>query len=186
MVHAVSSRRFSVSDYYRMADAGILGPGDRVELLDGEVVEMSPIGARHAACVRRTADALARKAGRKAIVSVQNPVRLGARSEPQPDIALLRRREDFYKARHPGAGDVILLVEVSDTSVGVDREVKLPLYARAGVQELWIADLEADRVERFWDPFGGAWRSRRAYGRGEGIPLPAPLGGALPVGNVLG
>lgn len=143
----ISRHRFSVEDYYRMAECGILPRDARVELLDGEIVEMSPIGDRHAACVDWLNHALSTAVSDRAIVRVQNPVRLGPRSEPQPDIALLRYRHDFYRAGHPAPRDVLLVIEVGDTSVDFDREVKTPLYAAAGIPEVWIVDLIAERIE---------------------------------------
>jgi Uma2 family endonuclease len=143
----ISRHRFSVEAYYRMAECGILPRDARVELLDGEIVEMAPIGDRHAACVDWLTHALATAVARRAIVRVQNPIRLGPRSEPQPDLALLRYRDDFYRAGHPGPSDVLLVIEVGDTSVDFDREVKTPLYAAAGIPEVWIVDLLAERIE---------------------------------------
>ena len=130
-----------------MAEAGILGEDDRVELIDGELIEMSPIGSRHAACVNRLTRLLTAGAGERAIVGVQNPVQLGIKQEPQPDLALLKYRPDFYAVTHPGPEDVILLVEVADSSANYDREVKLPLYARAGVPEVWLVLLDEGGIE---------------------------------------
>ena len=118
-----------------MAEAGILTADDRVELLDGEIVEKTPIGSRHAAAVDRLTNALTRTLADRAIVRVQNPIRLSERSELQPDLALLRPRPDFYEHAHPGPADVVLVIEVAETSGDVDRLVKVPLYARAGIPE---------------------------------------------------
>lgn len=142
----VRRRRFTVDEYHRMAEAGVLHEDDRVELLDGEVVLMSPIGPPHAACVNRLNHALTRRVGDDAIVSVQNPVRLDRHSEPQPDLLLLRPREDFYASATPRPEDVLLAIEVGDSSVRFDREVKAPLYARAGIGELWLVDVGARDV----------------------------------------
>jgi Uma2 family endonuclease len=122
-------RYFNVDDYYRMAEAGLFSEGERVELIEGEVVEMSPIGSRHAGCVMRSSTVLNRRFGHLAIVSVQNPIRLDDFSEPQPDLALLKPRKDFYSTSHPTAADVLVVIEVADTSADYDRNVKLPLYA---------------------------------------------------------
>jgi len=118
--------RFTVEEYHRMGQAGILSEDDRVELIEGEIVEMAPVGSRHAACVKRLNALLSRRAGGRALVSVQDPIRLGEHSEPQPDLALLKPREDFYAAAHPGPEDVLLVIEVAETSLEYDREVKLP------------------------------------------------------------
>ena len=143
---------YSVDDYYRMAETGILRPGDRVELIDGEIIDRAPIGSRHAAAVKRIAQALSLSLGDRAIVSVQDPIRLDPYSEPQPDIALLRPREDFYAGAHPGPGDVLLLVEVADSTLRFDRDTKLPLYARHGIPEVWLVDIENAQFTIHRDP----------------------------------
>lgn len=152
MTVQVLRRRFTVDEYYLMAKVGILHEDDRVELIEGEIVEMSPIGSRHAASVMRLTQYLAEKAGRQALLDVQNPVRLGEHSEPQPDISLLKPRADFYAGAHPGPEDVLLLIEVADTSVDYDRQVKIPLYARAGIGEVWLVDLTENQVEVYRQP----------------------------------
>jgi Uma2 family endonuclease len=160
------TRRFTVEEYSRMAQAGILTEDDRVELIEGAVVEMAAIGSRHAACVGRlTAVLSAAQTG--GIVWVQNPIRLGEHSEPQPDLVLLRPRPDFYASAHPGPGDVLLLIEVSETSADADREVKVPLYARAGIAEVWLVDLEAEGIEVYRQPSAEGYRVSRQARRGE-------------------
>ncbi len=141
-----------------MAVAGLFGEDDRVELLEGEIVEMTPIASRHAACVNQLNEAFSDRLRRRVVVSVQNPVRLGTHSEPQPDLALLRLRGDRYAGRHPGPGDVLLLVEVADTTRRWDREHKVPLYAAAGVGEVWLLDVGAEELEVFRRPEGGDYR----------------------------
>jgi hypothetical protein len=153
--------RFSVEDYYRMAEAGILTESSRVELIEGEIVEMTAIGSRHAACVKRLMHLLTARVGERAVVSVQDPVRLSAFSEPQPDLALLRPRDDFYARAHPGPQDTLLVIEVAETSAALDRGVKGPLHARAGIAEMWLADLEQDVVEVFRDPSAEGYRAAR-------------------------
>ncbi len=133
--------RYTVDDYERMGAAGILGEDDRVELVEGEIIDMPPIGSPHGGSVNRIAQKLTLAVGDGAVVAVQNPVRLDDFSEPQPDIALLKPREDFYAGRHPGPEDVLMLLEVAETSVRYDRDKKLPLYARAGIPEVWLVDL---------------------------------------------
>ncbi|MCE2464366.1 MAG: Uma2 family endonuclease [Dehalococcoidia bacterium] len=152
MATQVIRRRFTVNEYYLMAQAGILHEDDRVELLEGEIVEMAAIGSRHAACVNRLNRILSEGLGSRAIISVQNPVRLGEHSEPQPDLTLLRPRPDFYSESHPESADVMLLVEVADTSEDYDREVKMPLYARYGITEAWLVDLSSRSIEMYRDP----------------------------------
>src|SRR5437763_8245671 len=127
MAVAITKRYFNVDEYHRMAEAGILSEDDRVELIEGEIVEMSPIGVRHNACIDRLNALLNRYATPSAIVRVQGSVRLSDLSEPQPDIALLRFRDDFYGSGQPGTGDILLLIEAADSSLGYDRGVKLRL-----------------------------------------------------------
>ena len=160
---------FTAAEYYRMADAGILTPDDRVELIEGEIIEMSPIGKRHASCVDRIVNIVLGRLSGRAIVRVQNPVRLSDFSEPQPDVSLLRPREDFYAAGHPRPDDVLLVVEVADTSVDYDRGVKVSLYARSGIPEVWLVDLAEDRIEIYANPSGGEYRDVRSASRGESV-----------------
>jgi Uma2 family endonuclease len=158
---------FTVDDYYKLAEAGILKEGDRVELIDGEIVKMSPIGNRHASCVMRLNAIFNQRAGQLVIVNVQNPVRLNQYSEPQPDITLLKPRGDYYSNSHPTPGDVLLIIEVSDTTLAYDRMIKIPLYARAGIPEVWVADLAGDRVEAYSEPVNGSYQKTRRAARGE-------------------
>jgi Uma2 family endonuclease len=167
----IQRRWFNVDEYYRMTDAGILSPDDRVELIEGEVIRMSPIGKFHASCVKRINALFGKLAGARAIVSVQDPVRLNDFSEPQPDIALLKPRDDFYASRQPGPEDVLLIVEVADTSASYDRAVKIPLYAQAGIPEVWLADLPADFVGVFASPVNGRYQNIREARRGDALTL---------------
>lgn len=160
---AAARRLFTVEEYYEMAHSGILSEEDRVELLAGEIVEMSPIGSRHAACVDRLNQILIQQITGLATVRVQNPIRLSPYSEPEPDLALLRPREDFYAQAHPEPEDVFLVIEVAETSVETDREVKLPLYAEAGIPELWIFDLNAGSVEVYRNPVEMAYSVIERY-----------------------
>jgi Uma2 family endonuclease len=183
MVAPVARRRFTVDDYERMAEAGILAEDDRVELIAGEIVEMSPIGGRHVGCVNVLADLLWDVVGREALISVQNPIRLSADGEPQPDIALLRRGAPRAV---PTPEDVLLVIEVADSSRDYDRTVKLPLYAAAGIEETWLVDLVAEVVERHTDPHDGVYRRVASARRGESLSstvLPAVV---LAVDAILG
>ena len=141
--------RISVEHYYRMAEAGLFGPDERVELIDGEIVDMPPMGTRHAAKLSRLVEILSAAVGDRAIVRVQLPLRLGEASEPQPDVAVVVPRADYYDQRHPGAADTLLAIEVSDTTLRFDSEIKAPLYIRHGVPEACILDLRANRLLRF-------------------------------------
>jgi Uma2 family endonuclease len=186
MTVQVEKRAFSVREYYRMAEAGILSEGDRVELIEGEVIKMSPIGVRHAACVKRLNALLNRRFSRRFTISVQDPIRLDDYSEPEPDVVLLKRREDFYSQSHPAADDVLLIIEVADTSVEYDRGVKLPLYAGAGVPEVWIANLPEDSVEAYSEPANGVYQKVRIVRRGESLSSESVPNLVLNAGEVLG
>jgi Uma2 family endonuclease len=159
MAIAVNRRLFTVDEYYKMAEAGIFTEDDRVELIDGEIVEMVPIGPEHSSLVARIANLLFRSAGNDAIVWPQNPLRLSNITEPQPDLALLRWREDFYSAGHPQPADVLLVIEVADSSLAYDRDVKAALYARAGILEFWLVDVKQRRVTIFRDPATDGYRA---------------------------
>ena len=172
-------RLISIDDYHRMAADGLFSEDDRVELIEGEIVEMTPIGNRHAAGVRRLSNRLRDILGRRALVDSQNPVQLGDWSEPEPDIAVLSWRDDFYAAAPPAAADVLLLIEIADSSAGYDRDVKAPLYARQGIPEYWILDLGAGILEVLRQPAPAGSRSRyrdvHRLRRGEEIsPLAFP------------
>lgn len=186
MAVPVTRRSFSVDEFHRMAAAGIFSEDDRVELLDGEVVLMTPIGSRHAACVNRLNHWFVRAVGGRAIVAVQNPVRLGDHSEPQPDVVLLKPRADFYATAHPGPEDVLLVVEVSESSSAVDREVKAPLYGRHGVAELWLVDLAAGHLEVCRAPTPAGYQETRVYRRGEAVAPQALPDLAMAVAEILG
>ena len=163
--------RFTVDDYHRMGESGVFGPEDRVELLDGEVIEMSPIGSRHAGTVNRLTELFLLRLTGKINVSPQNSMALSNRSEPEPDLVLLRRRPDFYADALPTPGDVLLLVEVADTSVGFDRGFKMPLYAAAGINEAWLVDLPAGIVEVYREPSASGYASIRQARAGESLSL---------------
>jgi Uma2 family endonuclease len=148
----MARHRLTVHDYHQLAASGILGPDDRVELITGEVLDMSPIGSLHAALVRALARWLADSAGPSAIVAVQDPVHLDDSSEPQPDIALLRPQPDYYAEAHPGPADTLLIVEVAESSLAYDLGVKVPLYARHGIPEVWVIDAATRTTYRFRGP----------------------------------
>ena len=178
--------RFTVDDYYRMAEAGIFDEDSRLELIDGDVIAMSPLGPNHAGEVDRLNRVFQRRVENRAIVRVQNPVRLNQRSEPQPDLTLLRPRDDFYRASHPGPADVLLLIEVMDSSASYDRGTKLGLYARAGIAEVWLIDLNGDRVEVYRNLESENYTESLIRTHGETIvPLAFP-DLALDVDDILG
>ena len=176
--------RFTVGEYYRMVEAGIFNEDDRVELLEGEIVDMAPIGSRHAACVKRLNRFFSEKLSEQVTVAVQDPIRLGDLSEPQPDVVLVRPRPDDYAGGHPGPEDVLLLVEVGDTTAAWDRERKLPLYAASGVPEVWLVDLPAGTVEVCRQPDDGAYEDVRLVGPGERMAPEAFPEASLPAGDL--
>ncbi len=182
----VQRRLFTVEEYHRMAEAGILSEDDRIELIEGELIAMSPIGSRHAACVKRLVRLLDRAVGERAIVSAQDPIRLGRHSEPQPDVALLRHRPDFYASAHPGPEDVLLIVEVAETSADYDRTVKIPLYARHGIPEAWLVDLTEEHIEIYRQPSPQGYRETRTARRGETLHPIALPGLTIAVEDILG
>ncbi|MEX1229756.1 MAG: Uma2 family endonuclease [Planctomycetaceae bacterium] len=179
-------RVFTVDEYHRIWEAGILSETDRVELVEGEILKRSPIGKFHAACVKRLNTVLNRKAGEYAIVSVQDPIRLDDYSEPQPDIALLKPRDDFYAHELPGVEDILLIIEVADTSVEYDKSVKLPLYAKAGIVEAWLANIRGDLIEVFSQPVDGIYQKVRMINRGEVVSPMALPRVVLAVDEILG
>lgn len=169
MALQVDPRLFTVDEYDRLIDAGFFGPDERLELIDGVIVRMNPIGARHAACVARMPDLLSGRLGQRALVWVQNPVVVGRRHELQPDVALLRRRDDYYATNRPGPTDAFLLIEVAETTLALDRLIKVPRYAAAGVPEAWLVDLERDLLLVFDGPSAEGYTSSRVVRRGEAV-----------------
>jgi Uma2 family endonuclease len=149
---AASIRPLTVNDYHRMGEAGIFAESERVELIEGQLIAMSPIGSPHFAAVNTLNRLLVRAIGDLAIVSVQNPVRLNDRSEPEPDVAIIRPRDDEYRSGLPGPADVLLIIEVASSSIDYDRSVKLALYARHSIPEFWIVNLDLACIEVYRSP----------------------------------
>lgn len=185
MEGAARRYKFTVADYERMGEAGLFAKGPRVELLGGEIVEMSPIGSRHAACVDKLAKVLGVHCGDAAIVRSRNPIVLDNESEPEPDVSLLRPRADFYASGHPEPENILLAIEVADSSLHFDRDVKSPLYATAGVQRLWIVDLNAGAIDVCDEPVDGAYQRVRRFLPGERLALPVGGDRSLDVADVL-
>lgn len=165
--------RFSADDYESMISAGILTDDDRVELLGGEIVEMPPIGPAHNWSTNALNWLFSRRLGERVIVQVQGPVRLSADSEPQPDVALLRPPLGMYHGRNPMPDEIYLLVEVADTSLGGDRLLKIPFYARSGIPEVWLVDLAGGAVERFRDAHPDGYRQRERLERADELAVAA-------------
>lgn len=182
----LARRRFTVEEYERMGQTGILDEDDRVELLDGEIVQMTPIGPVHASVVDRLTRLLVQRVGERGIVRVQNPVRLTTRSEPQPDVVVARIRDDFYQFGHPASEDVLLLIEVADSSLAVDRAVKAPLYAGADIAEMWLVDLATRTVVVHRAPSGGRYGHVHTARVGDELVLPGIDGAVVAVTEVFG
>ena len=166
-------RKFTVAEYYRLGAAGILSHTERVELIAGEVILMPPIGPLHGSGVDRLTLPFAEVSRGRFIVRTQGAIRLGEHSEPEPDIALLVFREDYYAGFQPGPGDILLVVEVADTTLAYDREVKARLYAAAGLPQMLIMDLNGDCIEDLTDPGPDGYRQRIIRRRGDKIRLVA-------------
>ena len=171
--------RLTVSDYYRMAEVGILAPDARVELIDGEIFDMTPPGSLHAATVHRLNAILVRAVADDAMVLVQNPLRLSELSEPQPDLALLKRRDDFYSQNHPGPADALLVIEVADSSLRFDRDTKVSLYAAHEVPETWLVDLRGRRLVRHRAPQQGSYTQVDEPDLGKPLEIPSIPGIAV-------
>ena len=166
---APTRRRFTVAEYYAMAEAGIFSLEERVELLDGDVILMAAVLDWHAYMVDWLTETFILSLQGRAQVRIQNPTRLNDYSEPEPDVMLLRRREDFYRSGHPAPNDVLLLIEVSDSSLSFDRDEKLPRYAAAGIPETWIVNRPDRRIEAYANPANGEYATVRYYSAGETI-----------------
>jgi Uma2 family endonuclease len=169
---APARHKLDVETLYRMADAGIFGEDDRIELIDGELIDMAPIGCDHAATVNGLTQVLIMACYGRATVSIQNPVRIDTFNEPQPDLVVLRLRADnYHKEPRGGPEDALLVVEVADTSLRFDRTVKLPLYARAGFAEVWIVDLKHRVLNAYRDSSDGEYATVQTYRAGDSIAL---------------
>ena len=176
--------RLTVADFHSLAEAGAFGPEERVELIRGELIDMTPIGNRHAAAVRNLINELASQMGGAILVDAQNPIRLGEGSAPQPDVFLLQRRKEGYGGRLPDADDARLVIEIADTSLAYDRDVKLPLYANHGIPEAWLVDLTNDRVQVFTGPLGEDYGHMDLFRTGMTVTSPT-LGLELPAETCL-
>ncbi|MDY7008238.1 MAG: Uma2 family endonuclease [Cyanobacteriota bacterium] len=179
-------RLFTVDQYYKMLEAGILTENERVELIRGEIVKMSPIGIHHAACVDRINELFFLRLAKTVTVRVQNPIRLNDNSEPEPDIALLQRRPDFYQTQHPQPEDIFLLIEVSDTTVKYDQEVKIPLYAENNIVEVWLVNLTQKCLEVYRQPTANGYQTVQTFQRGETVTIQALPNVTFTVDEILG
>ena len=179
-------RRITVEEYYRMAEVGLLAPDARVELIDGEIIDMAPIGSRHGGTVIRLNRLVARAVGDRAILGIQHFVRLDIFSEPQPDVVLLKSRPDDYTISHASPAEILLIVEVCDTSLRHDLKVKVPLYARHGIPEVWIVDLEGEQVRVFRSPAGAAYTKASVHATPGVLDIEALPGVTLDLSEIFG
>jgi Uma2 family endonuclease len=177
--------RFTVADYHRMAEAGILDEDSHVELIRGQIVDMAPIGAPHLGMVNRLTRLLPAILDGRGVLSIQNPVRLDDGSEPEPDVAVLRPRADDYETATPRAADVLLVVEVADTSLGDDRDIKAPLYAESGIPECWIVNLVERVVEVYRQPENGRYIQFRRVSAADVLDIVALPGAVLSAADLL-
>jgi Uma2 family endonuclease len=164
---------FTTAEYHQMIQTGVFDEDDRLELVEGEVTEMSPISSNHAGGVNRLSELLRERLKGRALVSVQNPVHLSEYSEPQPDLALLRPRADYYAGSHPTPDDALLVVEIAETSAGLDRNVKMPMYARAGIAEAWLVSLADGWIEVYREPSSVGYLLTRRVLSGATLSLQA-------------
>jgi Uma2 family endonuclease len=178
--------RLNVSQYHQMSEAGIFSENDKVELINGEIIEMSPIGRRHTACVNRLNSVFSQLLGNKVIIAVQNPIILNNLSEPEPDIALLKPRADFYESGHPQPQDIFLLIEVADSSLEYDRDVKIPLYATSGISEVWLVDIYEQVIIVYRYPSENGYSDIQTLSRGEKLSIQAFPEINLVVNDILG
>lgn len=186
MVVEAAHWRFTVDDYHKMAEAGILCEDDPVELIDGEIVRMSPIGSRHVASVGLANESAHAQIPRSsAFIISQSPIRLDENSEPEPDLTVLRFRVDHYAGALPKPEDVLLILEVADSSLAYDRRTKLPLYAEAGIPESWLLDLDGEALERHTDPAGGRYGTVARAVRGQELASTTVEGLVLRVDELL-
>ncbi len=186
MTVQIKRHLISVERYDQMIAAGIIEEDERLELLGGEIIEMSPIGIPHAACVKRLNRFFNRKLGNQAIIGVQDPIHIDQYSEPQPDIVVLHLRDDFYAGGHPEPEDIILLIEVADTSLAYDREQKLPRYAQAGIAEVWIVNLMEQQVEVYLRPSPQGYQQTAIFNGNQAVTPAAFPQLTLKVSQILG
>jgi Uma2 family endonuclease len=177
---------FTTVEYDHLIEAGVLDEDDRVELIEGDIIRMTPIGRRHAGCVNRLTRLLSDLASDDAQIAVQNPILLAESSEPQPDLVLMKPTVDYYSSALPTPIDILLLVEVVDSSAALDRQIKVPLYARHGIEEVWLVDLVANTVTSFRDPTPTSYATVLEVHRGAGLTARAFPGRGIAVSDILG
>ncbi|NEQ41126.1 MAG: Uma2 family endonuclease [Okeania sp. SIO3I5] len=177
---------FTVDQYYKMLDAGVFTENERVELIRGEIIKMSPIGVRHGDCVDSLAELFILRLVQTVTVRVQNPVRLNDNSEPQPDVSLVQRRQGFRQTQQPQPENVFLLIEVSDTTIKYDREIKVPLYAENNIVEVWLVNLNEECLEVYRQPTANGYEIVQTFQRGENVTIQALPNVTFTVDEILG
>jgi len=170
----IQRHRLTLQEYHRMREAGVFNEDAGIELIEGQIIDMTPVGSEHAGIVKQLNEVFSAALSGKAIVAVQDPLVLGEESEPQPDLCVLQRKKDFYRSAHPRAADVFVVIEVSDTSARYDRETKVPLYARHSIPEVWLVDLQEMRLEVYSGPQDGEYRHVDFYRSGTVSPKAFP------------
>jgi Uma2 family endonuclease len=184
MASMIARHAFTTDEWHRMGELGLFDEDARVELLDGEIIDMAPIGSRHAGTVNRLTRLLVGAVGSRAVVAIQNPVLLDKRSEPQPDVAVLAPRSDDYTLAHAEPAEILLLVEVADSTLGYDRDRKAPYYARAAVAECWVVDLTTDTVLVFRSPSPAGYQDVWRASPGDVISMTALSGVSVAVAEI--
>ncbi len=179
-------KRFTVEEFHKMTEAGILPEESGWEIIDGYIVDKMSIGSKHAGTVKRLSEMLRDLTRSQAIVSIQDPVHIDKYNEPEPDIALLKRRDDFYTESHPMPDDVLLLIEISDSTVETDRTVKKTLYAEAGIEEFWLVNLQENTIECYSSPKNGSYRLAQIFETGETVASKKIENLVLQVEEILG
>jgi Uma2 family endonuclease len=186
MFLSLTTRKFTVEEYEKMSAQGIIKPDEKVELIRGEIIKMSPMGTRHAACIYRLTQLFSRKFADLIILGVQNPIRLNDNSQPEPDLSLLIPHSDFYVSAHPQPEDIYLIIEVSDSTLDYDRNTKIPLYAEANIKEVWLVNLQEECLEVYRYPINEIYQSIQKYYRGESIFIASFAEIELTLSEILG
>ncbi|MEQ9425162.1 MAG: Uma2 family endonuclease [Cyclobacteriaceae bacterium] len=171
METVIKQRTINVEEYYKMAEAGIIGPEEKVELINGKIFEMSPIGARHAFVVKNLLRVLSKLSAEEFTLGIQDPIRLDNNSEPEPDVSVAKGDISKYQNNHPTSKDLLLIVEVAESTLNFDRDVKIPLYASSGIKEYWIVNIPENQIEVYQSPQGNNYSSKSIYTQGDKITL---------------
>lgn len=186
MVTSPSRKLFTVDEYYRMLDVGVIRPDDRIELIEGEIVQMAPMSCKHGGCITYLIQVLNELVNGKAIVNSQIPLHLNDYSEPEPDVCILKNREDFYRNAHATPKDILLVIEVSLSTLSYDLNAKIPMYANSGVIEVWVVDLENEEVHQFTEPLDGEYQNHIIHQKNETVQAQQIESAVLSVNDILG